>query len=127
MPKALGTPTSTGDRPGYQYRTARQEAPHINDHGSTDREGVLTTISGAIGSGGIITFTGQATCLSQSAEHATIAAGVTQKRMFRVFEHARVGQQDVAGTVAPFRPRPDEDFVESDGPYAWPKQPAVLT
>ncbi len=109
------------DRAASTVTVVAAEAPHnINDHGSTSAEGVLTTISGAIGSGGNNNlYRASDLFVAIGPEHAaTIAAGGYSKKDVQeyIFEHARVAVSKISPEQLRHiqAGRADEDFVEPD-------------
>lgn len=108
------------DRAVSTVTVAAAETPHnINDHGSTTAEGVLTTICGAIGSGGNNNLykVGDLFVVLGPEHAATIAAGGYSKKDVQeyIFEHARVAVGKMSPEQLSHMQAGREDFVEPDG------------
>ena len=99
---------------------AAAEAPqNINDHGSTSAEGLLTTISGAVGSAGNNNLykVGDLFVVLGPEHAATIAEGGYSKQDVQeyIFEHARVPINKISEEQLHHMQAGREDFIEPDG------------
>jgi hypothetical protein len=107
------------DRAASAVTVVAAEAPHnINDHGSDTAEGVLTTICGAIGSGGNNNlYRASDLFVVLGPEHAaTIAVDYSKNDVQEyIFEHARVSVGKMSPEQLDHVRAGRDDFVEADG------------